>query len=88
MKYRFRATRAFRRGFARLTVQQQRGAREVFLIFNRTRLIRACLPTKSTSFALAMVASFTLPKSRRNFGWCYIEGNTVVTVDIGHDLYR
>src|SRR5205823_2910639 len=36
-----------------------------FLSSNRTHLIPAWVPTKSKSFLLAMVASFTPPKSRR-----------------------
>jgi hypothetical protein len=35
MKYRFRATRAFWGGFAKLSAKQQQSAREAFLIFKR-----------------------------------------------------
>ncbi|PYI97873.1 MAG: hypothetical protein DME98_06460 [Verrucomicrobia bacterium] len=36
MKYRFRATRAFWRSFGKLPAQQQRRAREAFLIFKQS----------------------------------------------------
>jgi hypothetical protein len=35
MKYRFRATRAFWRSFGKLRAEQQRRAREAFLIFKQ-----------------------------------------------------
>jgi hypothetical protein len=35
MKYRFRATRAFWRSFGKLPVQEQRRARDVFIIFKQ-----------------------------------------------------
>src|SRR5438552_3217702 len=65
MKYRFRATRAFWRSFGKLPAQQQRRAREAFLIFKQNPFDSRLGSHKIQSFLLAMVASFAPPKSRR-----------------------
>lgn len=90
MKYRFRATRAFWRGFGKLPAQQQRRAREAFLIFKQnpfdSRLGSHKIQKLSARYGRVIYAAEIEVNLRVVF---YIERNTVVTVDIGsHDLYR
>ena len=87
MKYRFRATRAFWRSFGKLPAQQQRRAREAFLIFKQNPFDSRLGSHKSKSFLLAMSYVAGIEANLRVV--FYIERNTIVTVDIGsHDLYR
>ena len=90
MKYRFRATRAFWRSFAKLPAQQRRRAREAFLIFKEnpfdSRLGFHKIQKLSGRYGRVIYAAEIEANLRVVF---YIEKNTVVTVDIGsHDLYR
>jgi mRNA-degrading endonuclease YafQ of YafQ-DinJ toxin-antitoxin module len=90
MKYRFRATRAFWRSFGKLSVQQQRHAREVFAIFKQNpfdpRLRTHKIQKLSARYGRLIYAAEIEANLRVVF---YIEDNAVVTVDIGsHDLYR
>jgi mRNA-degrading endonuclease YafQ of YafQ-DinJ toxin-antitoxin module len=90
MKYRFRAARAFWRSFAKLPAQQQRRAREMFVIFKQNpfdpRLGSHKIRKLSARYRRVIYAAEIEADLRVVF---YIEGNTVVTVDIGsHDLYR
>jgi mRNA-degrading endonuclease YafQ of YafQ-DinJ toxin-antitoxin module len=90
MKYRFRATRAFWRSFGKLSAQQQRHAREAFLIFKQnpfdSRLGSHKIQKLSARYDRAIYSAKIEADLRVVF---YIEGKTVVTVDIGsHDLYR
>src|SRR5439155_18032198 len=89
MKYRFRATRAFWRSFGKLPAQQQRRAREAFLIFKQnpfdSRLGSHKIQKLSARYGRVIYAAEIEANLRVAF---YIERNTVVTVDIGsHDLY-
>jgi mRNA-degrading endonuclease YafQ of YafQ-DinJ toxin-antitoxin module len=90
MKYRFRAACAFWRSFAKLPAQQQRRAREMFVIFKQNpfdpRLGSHKIRKLSARYRRVIYAAEIEADLRVVF---YIEGNTVVTVDIGsHDLYR
>jgi mRNA-degrading endonuclease YafQ of YafQ-DinJ toxin-antitoxin module len=90
MKYRFRATRAFWRSFEKLPAQQQSRVRETFAIFKQNpfdpRVRSHKIQKLSARYARAIYAAEIEADLRVVF---YIEGNTVVTVDIGsHDLYR
>src|SRR6266550_6827569 len=77
---------AFWRSFGKLSAQQQRNARRRFLFSNRTLFIRACVPTRSTNSPPVIYAAEIEADLRVLF---YIEGDVVVTVDIGsHALYR
>jgi mRNA-degrading endonuclease YafQ of YafQ-DinJ toxin-antitoxin module len=90
MKYRFRATRAFWRSFEKLPAEQQRRARQVFVIFKQNpfdpRLRSHKIQKLSARYARAIYAAEIEADLRVVF---YMERNTVVTVDVGsHDLYR
>jgi mRNA-degrading endonuclease YafQ of YafQ-DinJ toxin-antitoxin module len=90
MKYRFRATRAFWRSFEKLPDQQQRRARQAFVIFKQNpfdpRLRSHKIQKLSARYARAIYAAEIEADLRVVF---YIEGDVVTTVDIGsHDLYR
>ena len=90
MKYRFCATRAFWRSFGKLPAQQQRRAREAFLIFKQnpfdSRLDSHKIKKLSARYGRVVFAAEIAANLRVVF---YIDGNTVVTIDIGsHDLYR
>ena len=89
MKYHFCATRAFWRSFAKLTVQQHR-ARNAFAIFKKnpfdSRLRSHKIQKLSARYGRVIYAAEIEADLRVVF---YVEGNRVVTVDIGsHDLYR
>jgi len=88
MKY--RATRAFWRSFGKLSTQQQRNARESFLIFKQNpfdpRLRSHKIHKLSARYGRTIYAAEIEADLRVVF---YIEGDIVVTVDVGsHDLYR
>jgi hypothetical protein len=90
MKYRFRASRAFWRNFAKLTPQQQESARRAFLIFKQNPFDPRLRPHKihklSARYGRTIYAAEIEANLRVAF---YVEGATVVTIDIGsHDIYR
>ena len=90
MKYRFRATRAFWRSFEKLPAQQQSRVRKTFAIFKQNpfdpRVRSHKIQKLSARYARAIYAAEIEADLRVVF---YIEGDIVVTVDIGsHDLYR
>ena len=90
MKYRFRATRAFWRSFEKLPAEQQRRARQAFVIFKQnpfdSRLRSHKIQKLSARYARAIYAAEIEADLHVLF---YIEGDVVVTVDIGsHALYR
>jgi len=90
MKYRFRATRAFWRSFARLSPQQQEKARQTFSIFKQDpfdpRLRSHKIHKLSARYGRIIYAAQIETDLRVVF---YIEGDIVMTVDIGsHDIYR
>ena len=90
MKYRFRATGAFWRSFRKVSPQQQRHARQAFVIFKQNpfdpRLRSHKIQKLSARYARAIYAAEIEADLRVVF---YIEGDVVTTVDIGsHDLYR
>jgi mRNA-degrading endonuclease YafQ of YafQ-DinJ toxin-antitoxin module len=90
MKYRFRATRAFWRSFEKLPAQQQRRARQAFIMFKQNpfdpRLRSHKIQKLSARYARAIYAAEIEADVRVLF---YVERNTIVTVDVGsHDLYR
>jgi len=90
MKYRFRATRAFWRSFGKLSPQQQGNARQAFLIFKQNPFHPSLRSHKihklSARYARTIYAAEIEADLRVVF---YIEGDVVVTVDIGsHALYR
>ncbi len=90
MKYRFRATRAFWRSLSKLPVQQQQSARKIFAIFKANpfdpRLRSHKIQKLSARYGRTIYAVEIEPDLRAVF---YLEGDMVVTVDIGsHDIYR
>ena len=90
MKYRFRATRAFWRSFTKLPAQRQHHARNAFAIFKNNpfdpRLRSHKIQKLSARYGRVIYAAEIEADLRVVF---YVDGNAVVTVDIGsHDLYR
>jgi mRNA-degrading endonuclease RelE of RelBE toxin-antitoxin system len=90
VKYRFTATRAFWRSFGKLPTQQQKRAREAFAIFRKNPFDPRLRPHKihklSARYGRIIHAAEIEGDLRVVF---YIEGNRVVTIDIGsHDIYR
>jgi mRNA-degrading endonuclease YafQ of YafQ-DinJ toxin-antitoxin module len=90
MKYRFRASRAFWRNFEKLTARQQENARKVFVIFKQNpfdpRLRSHKIGRLSARYDRTIYAAEIETDLRAVF---YLEGDTIVTVDIGsHDIYR
>ncbi len=90
MKYRFRASRAFWRNFAKLTAQQQEAARKAFVIFKQNpfdpRLRSHKIHKLSARYGRTVYAVEIEANLRALF---YVEGDMVVTVDIGsHNIYR
>jgi mRNA-degrading endonuclease YafQ of YafQ-DinJ toxin-antitoxin module len=90
MKYRFRATRAFWRSFAKLNAPQQRRARKVFVIFKQnpfdSRLRSHKIQKLSARYGRVIYAAEIEADLRVVF---FVQGDTVVTLDIGsHALYR
>jgi mRNA-degrading endonuclease YafQ of YafQ-DinJ toxin-antitoxin module len=89
MKYRFRATRAFWRSFAKLARQQDK-ARETFRIFKDNpfdpRLRSHKIHKLSARFGRIIYAAEIEANLRVVF---YIDGDLVTTIDVGsHDIYR
>src|SRR5258707_10647332 len=80
MKYQFRATRAFWRSFGKLPAQQQRRAREAFLIFKQnpfgSRLGSHKIQKLSARYGRVIYAAEIEANLRVVF---YIKRNTVVT---------
>lgn len=90
MKYRFRATRSFWRSFAKLSAGQQQRARDMFSIFKddpfHPRLRSHRIHKLSARYGRTIYAAEVEADLRVVF---YVEGDLVVTVDIGsHDIYR
>jgi mRNA-degrading endonuclease YafQ of YafQ-DinJ toxin-antitoxin module len=90
VKYRFTATRTFWRSFRKLSAQQQEHAQKTFAIFKENpfdaRLRSHKIHKLSARYARIIYAAEIAANLRVIF---YIEGNLVVTVDIGsHDIYR
>jgi mRNA-degrading endonuclease YafQ of YafQ-DinJ toxin-antitoxin module len=90
MTYRFRATRAFWRSLDKLPIQQQRSAREAFPTFKQNPFAPHLRSHKihklSAYYGRTIYAAEIEGDLRAIF---YIEGDVVVTVDIGsHDVYR
>jgi mRNA-degrading endonuclease YafQ of YafQ-DinJ toxin-antitoxin module len=90
VKYRFTATRTFWRSFGKLSAQQQEHARKTFALFKENpfdaRLRSHKIHKLSARYARIIYAAEIAANLRVIF---YIEGNLVVTVDIGsHDIYR
>jgi hypothetical protein len=90
MKYRFTATRTFWRSFGKLSMQQQERARKAFAIFKRNpfdpRLRSHKIHKLSARYGRTIYAAEIEANLRAGF---YVEGDVVVTVDIGsHDIYR
>ena len=90
MKYRFQATRTFWRSFGKLSLRQQTKARQAFAIFRQNPFDRR-LRFPQDPQAFGSLRTYHLCGRDRNdlrvvF---YIEGTTVVTVEIGsHAVYR
>ncbi|MBI2926909.1 MAG: hypothetical protein HYY24_14530 [Verrucomicrobia bacterium] len=90
MKYRYRATRSFWRGWSQLAASQQQAARQAFRIFKANpfdprlrphRIHRLSAYYGRTIYAVEIAADLR--------GTFYVEGETVWSVDIGtHDIYR
>src|SRR6266567_7153869 len=82
MKDRFRATRAFWRSFGKLPTQQQRRAREVFVIFKQnpfdSRLGSHKIHKLSARYGRVIYATEIETNLRVVF---YIEGDVVTTID-------
>jgi hypothetical protein len=90
MKYRFTATRTFWRSFGKLSTQQQERARKAFAIFKRNpfdpRLRSHKIHKLSARYGRTIYVAEIEVNLRAGF---YVEGDVVVTVDIGsHDIYR
>ncbi len=90
MRYRFRATRTFWRSLQALPPEQQRNARAAFATFRANpfdaRLRSHKIHRLSARYGRTIYAAVIEGDLRAVF---YIEGDTVVTVDIGtHSIYR
>lgn len=90
MTFHFRASRAFWRSFGGLSAAQQQSTRMAFLIFKENpfdpRLRAHKIHKLSARYGRTIYAAEIEADLRTVF---YIEGDVVVTVDIGsHDLYR
>jgi mRNA-degrading endonuclease YafQ of YafQ-DinJ toxin-antitoxin module len=90
MKYRFQATRTFWRSFGKLSLQQQTKARQAFAIFKQNPFDRRLRSHKihrlSARYGRIIYAAEIEADLRVVF---HIEGNAVVTLDIGsHTIYR
>jgi mRNA-degrading endonuclease YafQ of YafQ-DinJ toxin-antitoxin module len=90
MKYRFRATRAFWRSFAKLPAEQQWRAHKAFVTFKQNPFdpsLRAHEIQKLSARYVRTIYAVEIEADLRVV--FYIERDVVVTVDIGsHDLYR
>ncbi len=90
MQYRFRATRSFWRSLAKLPLQKQERAREVFRIFRQNpfdpRLRTHQIHKLSARYGQTIYAVEIEADLRAVF---LLKGDTAVTLDIGsHDVYR
>lgn len=90
MKYRFSAPRAFWRNFSRLSLQQQRSSRSAFRIFKENpfdpRLRTHKIQKLSSRYGRTIYSVEIEADLRAVF---YVEGDLIVTVDIGsHNIYR
>jgi mRNA-degrading endonuclease YafQ of YafQ-DinJ toxin-antitoxin module len=90
MKYRFSASRAFWRNFSKLSIEQQQGTRNAFRIFKENpfdpRLRSHKIHKLSARYGRTIYSAEVEADLRAVF---YVEGDLVVTVDIGsHSIYR
>lgn len=90
MKYRFSASRAFWRNFSKLSIEQQRSARTAFQIFRENpfdpRLRSHKIHKLSARYGRTIYSAEIEADLRAVF---YVEGDLIVTVDIGsHSIYR
>jgi hypothetical protein len=90
VKYRFRAARTFWRNLGRLSSIQQAAARRMCVIFKQNPFDRRLHTHKihrlSSLYSRTIYAVEIEADLRAIF---YLDGNEVVTVDIGtHDVYR
>lgn len=90
MKYRYIAQPKFWKNYRKLTPDQQKSTREVWQIFKHepfdTRLRTHRINSLSSIFKRTVYAVVIERDLRVVF---YIEGDTVVTVNIGgHDVYK
>lgn len=90
MRYRFRASRTFWRSLWKLSPRKRESARGAFRIFKQDPFDPRLRPHKihrlSAQFGRKIFAVEIEADLRALF---YVEGNDVVTVDIGsHDIYR
>ena len=90
MNYRFRASPTFRKALARLTPDQKRQAKAVFAVFRQNpfdpRLRTHKIHKLSALYGKTIHAVRIEDNLRAVF---FIEGNVVMSVDIGsHAIYR
>ncbi|MDA1274599.1 MAG: hypothetical protein O2960_11195 [Verrucomicrobia bacterium] len=90
MKYHYRAVEPFWKHFSRLSVVQKEAARRVLPIFKQNPFDPRLRPHKihglSAQYGRTIFAVEIEADLRAVF---YVEGNVVITVDIGtHDIYR
>ena len=90
MKYRFSASRAFWRNFSKLSTEQQQSTRNAFRVFKQNpfdpRLRSHKIHRLSARYGRTIYSAEVAADLRAVF---YVEGDLVVTVDIGsHSVYR
>ena len=90
MKYRFSASRAFWRNFSKLSIHQQQSSRSAFRIFKENpfdpRLRSHTIHKLSARYGRTIYSAEIEADLRVVF---YVEGDLIVTVDIGsHSIYR
>jgi hypothetical protein len=90
MKYRFRASQSFWRAFSKLSIKNQQSVRKAFQIFADdpfdVRLRTHKIHKLSARYGRTIYAATIEADLRAVF---YIEGDLVVTVDVGsHSIYR
>ena len=90
MKYRFSASHAFWRNFSKLSIEQQQSTRNAFRIFKEnpfdTRLRFHKIHKLSARYGRTIYSAEIEADLRAVF---YVEGDLIVTVDIGsHSIYR
>ena len=90
MKYRFSASRAFWRNFSKLSIERQQSTRTAFRIFRENpfdpRLRSHKIHKLSARYGRTIYSAEIEADLRAVF---YIEGDLIVTVDIGsHSIYR
>ena len=90
MKYRFSASRAFWRNFSRLSIPHQQSSRSAFRIFKEDPFdprLRAHKIHKLSARYGRTIYSVEIEADLRVV--FYLEGDLIVTVDIGsHSIYR